>query len=225
MKISLGALLVSIVPCFTLIACGDKKSPDTDLAAPASTEDTLARERVAAHFRGNRLPQARTALAPLLAGSTPALEDLVRAAAIELADSRLDALAPILERGLARAAAHPALRYMRAQLALQTGQLEAALADLQVARAGAPGDLPTALHLAAALYDLGRGPEAEPGVHGVENATLNRLQAISNIRKSTRRDHREGIIEVALAQFVRKRKLLLETGRDRHPAARFLQIQ
>ena len=161
MKISLGALLVSIVPCFTLIACGDKKSPDTDLAAPASTEDTLARERVAAHFRGNRLPQARTALAPLLAGSTPALEDLVRAAAIELADSRLDALAPILERGLARAAAHPALRYMRAQLALQTGQLEAALADLQVARAGAPGDLPTALHLAAALYDLGRGPEAE----------------------------------------------------------------
>jgi tetratricopeptide (TPR) repeat protein len=147
--------LALVVLLLAAWSCGDGRP------APASVEDTLARERVAAHFRGNRLPQARAALAPLLERKPTAIEDLVRAAAIELADSSHDTLGPFLERGLLLDRNHPALRYMRAQMALQTGRLDDALADLEVARASAPEDLPTGLHLAAVLYDLGRGAEAE----------------------------------------------------------------
>ena len=131
-----------------------------DAGAPP-IEHVLARERVAAHFERGSLELAREALAPLLAVPEPALEDLVRAAAVDFSDRANSDPGPFLERIRAVDPDDPALRYMSARLSLEAGEFETAIEHFRTVLRRVPGDLPSQVGLAMTLEDLGRTSEAE----------------------------------------------------------------
>src|SRR5262245_39167424 len=99
-----GAALLALLAWGALRMLGGRGSGATAL------ETVLARERAAAHFEHGDLALARAELAPLVARSEPALEDLERAAAVELLDRSAGAdPRPLFERIRARAPDDPAL--------------------------------------------------------------------------------------------------------------------
>jgi len=134
-------------------------------AALPPVELLLARERATAHLEAGDIARARAALAPLLLPRDAAVEDLVRAAALEFfardqADPGPIDRGPIFERLRAHAPENPELHYMEARLALDRGDFEGALAHFERVRASRPEDLATRVGLAATLADLGRTDEA-----------------------------------------------------------------
>ncbi len=157
-------------------ACGDDKpaatpgnvAPATGSAATGSapadgsgaTAD-LVRERVAAHLLRDERSRAREALRPLVDGGKPAFQDLITAAAIELADNQPEAAQGFLDRAAKLDAKSPALAYLRGQIAREAGQTKAAREAFRAALAGAPNDLPTKLALAEAEDELDSPAEAE----------------------------------------------------------------
>ena len=132
-----------------------------------AVELVLARERAAAHYDGGELSEARAALAPLLARRVPALEDLERSAAIEFMDRGRSDPAPAFERLRARDPENPALHYMLARLALETGEFERAREHFESVRRARADDLATRVGLAATLADLGLSAEARELLAGV----------------------------------------------------------
>ena len=149
---------------------GSEEPAPTGGGAAPSIEHTLARERAAAHFEKGDLERAREAIAPLVEVRAPALEDLVRAAAIEFGDRAESDPLPALERLRARDAENPSLHYMLARMSLESGEFERALLHYRRVLRGAPEDLPARVGLAATLADLGHTAEAEDLLRGVLEA-------------------------------------------------------
>ncbi len=86
-----------------LCACGGTTDPAPIEPSPpqtpsASAEDTLARDRAAAMAANTRYDQARSVLAPLVIRANAQVEDLLRAAVIEIQEGQLDAAAEFLRR-------------------------------------------------------------------------------------------------------------------------------
>ena len=148
-------LITLISLCFCLAACSDRADP------PASAETILVREQVAHWFEGDNLDRARVLLAPLVADSEAATEDLVRAAAVEFAASKSAAALAFLERAAARDPKDATVCFLRGQLAREAGQLDLAARELRAALAAAPKDLPTRYLLAVTLGDLDQFEESE----------------------------------------------------------------
>jgi hypothetical protein len=119
------------------------------------------RERAASHFALDQKALARQALAPLVERKDAALEDLLRAAAIEFADGKTEACQTFLERAEKIDAKSPAIAYMRGQIAREAGEYKAALPLLRAAHERAPDDLPTMLALADVERNLGDPKSAE----------------------------------------------------------------
>jgi len=85
--LALAAALAATAPALLLVpACSDEGS-----TALATESIDLARERAAAHFQKDERGRAREALKPLVERKDAVLEDLVRAAAVELADNQTQA--------------------------------------------------------------------------------------------------------------------------------------
>lgn len=131
-----------------------------DLPADA-TDLTLARERVAAYAAKDLRTRAREALAPLVNRPDAVVEDLVRAAAIEVSDNDAAEAESYLARAEKIAPDTAAIHYLRGQLAREAGDSESARVSLLAARALAPRDLPTAVLLGAIEDDLEHTAEAE----------------------------------------------------------------
>jgi hypothetical protein len=123
--------------------------------------DTLVRERAASFFLNDKKALARQEIAPLAARKDAALEDLVRAAAIEFADGQAEACHRLLDRAAKLDPKSPWVLYMRGVLAFEAGDAKAAEPILRSALAAAPDDLPTLLVLAQVEADLGHADEAE----------------------------------------------------------------
>ena len=140
----------------------------TQHASLAGLDAVLARERAAAHFEHGELAAARSELAPLVARDAPALEDLVRAAAVEYVDRATKGVpAALFERIRAADPGEPALHYMLARLSLEQGDFEGALELFRSALARVPDDLGSRVGLGATLADLGRDDEARAALQGV----------------------------------------------------------
>ncbi len=136
----------------TLAGCGGGLTPE---------DITLARERTAAHFAKDERARAREALAPLVRLEEPAIEDLVRAAAIELADNQTQAARAFLDKVVARDGENAAAHYLLGQIAREAGEAQNARVHLRLAHQKAPDDLPTRLALAEAEDETGDAKEAE----------------------------------------------------------------
>jgi len=164
-------------------------------AEPAGLALVLARERAAAHFAGGDLARARGELAPLLAREEVALEDLVRAAAVEFLDrdpGRGREPEPLLARLEAREPGHPVLHYVRARLALERGDLAGARAHFEDVLRVRPEDPAARVGLGAVLEDLGQAEEAraqlsEVVARGVEQAGGWYVQAVHRLHLLARR--------------------------------------
>jgi len=135
----------------------------------ATVEDVLRRERVLMHAVSEKYADARAELAPLLA-KRPALEDLLRAAAIEVLAKDVAAAAPYLERMQALDADFAPLHYLRGTLAIHDGDFEAAEAALRAALAAAPDDLATKLRLGSVLEERNERAQAEALLRAVVDA-------------------------------------------------------
>ena len=164
---TLAWTVLSLLP-LTLAACGGGGSE-----AP-SLEELVARERVAHWFEGQNLERARAELAPLVEGRAAKAQDLLRAAAIEFAASEPTAAGAFLDRAEALEPGSAAAHFLRGQIARESGELELALAELDLALAAAPADLPTRYTRASTLQDLDRFEEAESELRqvlasGIEN--------------------------------------------------------
>ncbi len=158
----------------------------------ASVEATLARERAAAHFEGGDFDAARAALEPLLALPEPAVEDLERAAAVEFLERSRRDPAPLFARLAAADPRNPALHYMRARLALESGAFEQALVHFETVLATQPADLATRVARAGTLADLGRTDEARAALaevvaEGIEQAGSWYVQAVYRLSQLVQR--------------------------------------
>ena len=125
-----------------------------------TTEETLARERAAAHFAGSDFEAARADLAPLIAGADALGGDLARAAAVEFMAGERIATEELLARLEKSDRDHPSLHYIRGRMAVGVGEYETALGHFRAVHALAPEDLPTMLSLANVLDDLDEDDEA-----------------------------------------------------------------
>jgi len=119
------------------------------------------RERVAVLIAKDQRTQAREELAALVAGTDSASEDLVRAAAIEVSDTRDAEAEAFLARAEKRDPQSAAVAFLRGQMARQAGDSEAASKYLMRAHELAPNDLPTKILLGAIEDDLEKPAEAE----------------------------------------------------------------
>lgn len=149
-------------------ACNDDKPPvpgATNGAPPASPGATsgadLTRERVAAYLVRDERSRAREALRPLVDGTAATFGDLLAAASIELADNQPEAGKAFLDRAAKLDPKHPALAYLRGQVARDAGETKAAREFFRAALAAAPDDLPTKLGLAEAEDELDDPATAE----------------------------------------------------------------
>src|SRR5688572_27727296 len=125
-----------------------------------TVEVTLRRERAAAAFAARDFARARAELAPLVAERAAALEDLVRAVAVEHADVAGGGPEALLERLRARDPDHPALHYVLARRRLAASDVAGAVEHYRAALRRAPDDAATQVGLAVALADLERADEA-----------------------------------------------------------------
>ncbi len=131
-------------------ACSDDAPPSV---VHSGTSDVLAREVAAAHFAEGQLEQARNVLAPLVGRATPAPEDLLRAAIVELGLHASDRARELLERAAPALQNSPALHYNLGQSTYFDGDLALAAQHFARAKALAPDDFPTRLMLAKCLVD------------------------------------------------------------------------
>jgi hypothetical protein len=141
------------------LSCG---KPDSENGAPDSAA-LVARERAAGLFAEERTALAYEALAPLLASDPIAVEDLVRAAILELIlgsspANDLPDLVPTAEarlrEAIERAPDDPAAYFILAQHLLDQGFFEQALPLAERAAELAPSDAPTQLLLGSLLSEL-----------------------------------------------------------------------
>jgi hypothetical protein len=133
-------------------SCGGDKTP-ASTAQAATSEVQVAREMAAAYFSKDEKGKARDTLAPLVAKSDAALEDLVDAAVVELALADVNKAKPFLDRAAKLDAKDAALNYCLGRLAeLQADQKTAAVYFRKAVEA-APKDAPAKLHLSDALED------------------------------------------------------------------------
>jgi hypothetical protein len=112
----LTAVAAGLLIVWMLGTRGGKTTPP-DPAPLDATAMTIARERVAAFAAKDERTQAREALRPLVARKDAALEDLLRAAAIEFGDNRTDEARAYLDRAAKIAPDSPAVAFMRGQMA------------------------------------------------------------------------------------------------------------
>jgi tetratricopeptide (TPR) repeat protein len=124
------------------------------------TEADAARDRAAARAQAGDWERARTELAPLVARRDARHEDLLRAAAVEFASSRVEQASALLERAEAAQAGSAAVHFLRGQIAYEAGDAKAALEHFSAAHLAAPEDLPSRLMLGAVLNELDRLDEA-----------------------------------------------------------------
>jgi len=154
----LRRIAAAVVPTLALLglsACSDPPPAGPSLA------DTLARDRAAAFFQSDKMDQARAEIAPLASRKDAAVEDLVRAAAIEFAAGVSEAAEGFLVRAAQQAPESPAVNFLRGQLRFEIGAFEEALGYFETAHRAAPGDLPTTILLAQILEDLDQVERAE----------------------------------------------------------------
>ena len=156
----LPTLLLAVLSLLPLSACGES----ADRTDPATLADDLARARAAAFFMPGikrNLDQARAALAPLIARPSPEPEDLLRAAIIELHDTKADLGAgrALIERAAAALPDDLRVRWVRGLYAhafsYQDGELERARDDFAAVVAADPDDAAARIQLADALDGLG----------------------------------------------------------------------
>ncbi len=160
----LSALLLGLVAC-----SGEEKPADQQ-------GRNLALDRAAAHFDAQAYGEARAALAATVAAKEARAEDLLRAAAIEYADNRLEATRGFLDRARKLEPESPAGLYLSGQLARDDGDYAAAKPFFERVHQLLPQDLPTRLALAECLRELGDSAGAEAQYRavidvGIENAT------------------------------------------------------
>ena len=244
-----STLTVSILLSALVAACGDEKprtptsgangtgTGQTGASAPSpldATAITLARERVAALVADQQRTRAREALAPLVTRPDAALEDLIRAAAIEFGDNRPDAADAYLKRAEALSPTAPEIAFLRGQMARESGDSQKALAYLKAAHAARPDDLPTTLVLGAVADDLDDVAEAERLYRqvvavGLENGQTWYAAAVIRLASLLSRGERpeDAAPFFQMARDLEKRKvkmpdtlqmLLGEFGRVRPPA-------
>lgn len=204
--------ILALVLCAALCACSDDQpatpaNPDgtrapvpTNGAGGASDATTLARERAAMHFQKSELSRARDALAPLVAGEAAAFEDLVRAAAVELADAKQDAAEAFLARAAKVDGDAAALHFLRGQIQREAGETEKAREELRKAHAQAPDDLATRLALAEVEHDLENPARAEELYRsvvelGIENAQTWYVVAVYRLARLYTETGREDLSE------------------------------
>jgi len=138
-----------------------KNSAPGENEKPPTVEETLARERAAAHFADGAYSDARTDMADLAAAPTALASDLARAAAIEFMDGQHAAAKGLLERLEQRAPDDSSLHYISGRMAVGTGDFEKALVHFRAVIEVAPDDLPARLCLANVLDDLDQDEEAK----------------------------------------------------------------
>src|SRR5213076_3302812 len=98
-----------------------------------SQADTLARERAAAFYANSKNGEARQELAALVARKDARLDDLIAAAQLEFAESKLDACEALLARAAEIDSKSAAIAYMRGQIAREGSDFKAALPLLELA--------------------------------------------------------------------------------------------
>jgi tetratricopeptide (TPR) repeat protein len=182
---------VVIAIATVISSCGEK--PRAESSSPVPTDLQVARELAAARFDDTDYSGARALLAPLVAEDGAAEEDLVRAAAVELALDQHSTAAALLERARRKWPDDPAVEFNLARVARAEDRLDEATRHLRRTLELAPTDLFTQLMLAVNLAEQG-STEAKQ-----------RLEAI--------RAH--GVAEggsVYVAATYRLARLLLESG-------------
>ena len=152
MKYLTPAACFLVLPLFT--SCGDD-DPTTDGGGGQDeahlVDATLRRDRAVVHAKDTRWTDARAEIAPLVASPDALVEDLIRAAAIELADQDYQPATAFIDRALERDAKDAAALYMRGRMYMLAGEIGPAIEDLRSAREAAPDDLATRLLLGLCL--------------------------------------------------------------------------
>jgi hypothetical protein len=150
---------VSLTLFFTVPACSNGGGTDSDVP---STEVTLIRTRALAYFdrADPDFPRARGEMAKLV-GEDALVEDLVRAAAIEMHAGEYELANAFIDRTLAQDPKNAAAFYMRGRMLSHEGLIEEAMVPYRAALAEAPDDLPTRVCLGIALDQFGEYDEAE----------------------------------------------------------------
>jgi len=154
------ALLSAVgLSLLTLPSCSNG---DGNSDAP-STEVTLTRARAVAYFDRATpdFARARAEMATLVDGKDALVEDLLRAAAIELHAGEYELANAFLDRVVAKSPRDPAAHYMRGRILDSEGLIEEAIEPYRIAMAEAPDDLPAIVCLGSALEQLGEYDEAE----------------------------------------------------------------
>jgi tetratricopeptide (TPR) repeat protein len=119
------------------------------------------RDRTASFASKGQNALARQEIRPLVERKDAALEDLLRAAAIEFADDKADVCEEFLARAEKLDAKSPAIAYMRGAIKREALDFKAAEPFLREAHARAPEDLPTTIALGEVERQLGNLKAAE----------------------------------------------------------------
>jgi len=153
---ALPVLLLPLLCLGALAACsGD------DAAGAADPQETkLARARAEAYFVEDNKVAAANAIAPLVAGSDAAVEDLVRAGIIQLALSRVDEARVFADRAHAAAPDDPRVSFLLGNIMLRGLEFEQAASAFRRVLELAPDDLAAHYQLAEALDYAGEADEA-----------------------------------------------------------------
>ena len=149
-------------------ACSSDEEPAPPERPAATAEDLapasiVARDKAAGYFDLGDWVRAREALAPLVAGDTAEVQDLVRAASVEFDDTGASpetALA-LLERARAIDPEDPTVHWGLYRYYHNQYEFELALEHLRVTANAYPDDIPTLYALATTLAELDQSEEAE----------------------------------------------------------------